>query len=135
MSKLFYSHFTFYQCENKEAKTKSCKKSCDITEAQLEEICHDAILKLYDDFPEVINDLCDITEKVIEGKRKQNSIKKEIKNNLSFEITDYERNSYPVMIDYMDITSTALTIHFLNGKTTVINYTKWKPNEHFERKE
>ena len=71
------------------------------------EICHSAILKLYDDFPEVINDLCDITEKGIKGKRKQNRIKKEIKNNLSFQITDYERNSYPVMIDYMDITSTS----------------------------
>ncbi len=46
-----------------------------------------------------------------------------------------ERNCYSVMIDYMDITSNILTIHFLNGKTTVVNYVKRRPREHFERKE
>ena len=35
----YFTHtYTFYQCENKQSKTKSCKKSCDITEAQLKEI-------------------------------------------------------------------------------------------------
>lgn len=131
----YFAHtISFYQCENKQSKTRLCKKSCDITEEQLVDICHTAISKLYDDFPEVIDDLCSITEKVIEGKRKQNSIKKEIKNKPSFPITNYEKNCYPVMIDYMEITSTTLTIHFLNKDVMIENYIKWKPREHFKRK-
>lgn len=130
----FVKTFKFYQCENKLTKTKECKNSCDITQDQLELLFHNATLELYDAFPELVDDLCSITEKIIDGKRKQNRLKKLFKEKPNFKISEYERTSWPVLVDYAEITQNTLTFHFLNKGLITESYIRWKPIEHFERK-
>ena len=78
--------------------------------------------------------MCSITEKIIEGKRKQNRLKKAFKEKPNFTISDYEKTSWPVLVDYAEITQNTLTIHFLNNGIITESYVRWKPIEHFERK-
>ncbi len=80
------------------------------------------------------DDLCSITEKIIEGKRKQNRLKKLFKEKLNFIISDYEKTSWPVLVNHAEINQNTLIIHFLNKEIITESYVRWKLLEHFERK-
>ena len=126
--------FRYYECENKQRKKKDCKKSPDITEIQLESLFHEAIFKLYEEFPDVIEALTNLTNKIIKNKRRQSSINNKIKKKPTFSITPYERTTWKTIVDYAELTSSTITFHFINGLEMTINYTKWKPAEHFPHK-
>lgn len=85
-------------------------------------------------FHELVDDLCSITEKIIDGKRKQNRLKKPFKEKPSFAISEYEKTSWTILVDYAEIAQNTLTFHFLNKETITESYVRWKPIEHFERK-
>lgn len=91
---------------------------------QLEVLFHDDMLKLYDIFLEVVDDLCSITEKIIDGKKKQNRLKKLFKEKTNFIISDIEKTSWPVLVDYAVITQNTLTFHVLNTGLITENFVR-----------
>ncbi len=130
----FVNSFKYYQCEHKQRKGKFCKKSVDITELQLESLFHEMTLKLYDIYKEVVNDLCLISEKVIRNKRKRNSINNRIRRKPEFQISDYEKTTWKVIVSYATISASTLIFHLINGDELKVMYTKWRPSEYFKRK-